>query len=425
MPWRKADVVTLREEFVLKALGKAQSFGELCAEYGISRKTGYKWLGRFREGGLAGLRDVSRRPKTPAGALGEEVVCELIRIKRSVSRTWGPKKVLGLYERRHGTEGAPSLSSVKRVLDKAGFVSHRVRARSAEPRRIQEGLAATTPNELWTVDYKGWWKTRSRERCEPLTIRDSFSRFILDVGALRGTGEGETRTVFERVFSKYGLPDAIRSDNGSPFASATAPLGLSRLSSWWVSLGIRLDRIDPGRPDQNGAHERMHRDIRSELQAFPADDIELSQSVFDDWRHEFNWERPHEALGMRTPGEIYVPSARRYRPEPVDIAYPAGWLERRVASNGSIMLCSNHVFVSTALDGFVLGLQPVSDRLVVWFDYLRIGHLDLDVMRFVPVTKPKKRRRPSSGRPAARRNGQVPESLRSGKESDPKVLPMS
>ena len=169
----------------------------------------------------------------------------------------------------------------------------------------------------------------------------------------------------------------------------------------------------------------MHRDIRAELQTFPADDIELSQSVFDDWRHEFNWERPHEALGMRTPGEIYVPSARRYLPEPVDIAYPAGWLERRVTRNGMITLCSNNVFVSAALGGFVLGLQPVSDRLDVWFDYLRIGHMDLDVMRFVPVTKPKKRRRPSSGRPAARRDGRVPENLRSGKESDPEVLPMS
>ena len=425
MPWRKAEVGTLREEFVMRAMGQSQSFAGLCEEYGISRKTGYKWLGRFREGGLGGLRDESRRPLASSGALGEDVVCELVRIKCSVSRTWGPKKVLGLYERRHGAQGAPSLSSVKRVLDRAGFVSRRVRPRSAEPARVQERLAAAAPNELWTVDYKGWWKTRERERCEPLTIRDSFSRFLLDVRALRGTGEGEARAAFERVFEQYGLPGAIRSDNGSPFASASAPLGLSRLSSWWVSLGIRLDRTDPGRPDQNGAHERMHRDIRAELQAFPADDFELSQCVFDGWRREFNWERPHEALGMRMPGEIYAPSARRYEPGPADIAYPPGWLERRVTSNGTITLCSNHLFVSTALDGFVLGLQPVADRLDVWFDYLRIGHLDLNVMRFVPVTKPRKRRRPSSGRPAARRDGLGPGNPQPGEESDPKVSPMS
>lgn len=425
MPWRKAEVVTLREEFVLKAMGDAQSFGVLCTEYGISRKTGYKWLERFRAGGLAGLRDWSRRPRTSPDALGEEVVCELVRIKGSVSRTWGPKKILGLYERRYGAEGAPSLSSVKRVLDRAGFVSHRVRPRSAEPARVQERLDAKAPNELWTVDFKGWWKTRDRERCEPLTVRDSFSRFLLDMRAMRSTAEAETRAAFERVFDQYGLPEAIRSDNGSPFAAAAAPLGLSRLSSWWVSLGIRLDRTDPGRPDQNGAHERIHRDIRSELQSAPADDAGMSQDLFDEWRRVFNWERPHEALQMKAPGEVYVPSARRYEPGPVDIAYPPGWLERRVASNGTIMLCSAHLFVSTALDGFVLGLQPVADRLDVWFDYLRIGHLDLDVMRFVPVTKPRKRRRPSSGRPVARRDGLGPEPHRPGEESDPKVSPMS
>ncbi len=212
--------------------------------------------------------------------------------------------MLLLYERQHGCEQSPSLSSVQRVMDKAGYVNHRRRSRTDVPARVQEGLVAQQPNDLWTVDFKGWWKTRDRRRCEPLTLRDGFSRFLLDFRAMESTSERSVRPVFERAFEAHGLPVAIRSENGSPFAASSAPLGLSRLSSWWVSLGIRLDRIAPGHPEQNGVHERIHRDIRAELQMTPSDGLEQSQALFDEWRHMYNWIRPHESIGMQTPASF-------------------------------------------------------------------------------------------------------------------------
>ena len=405
MPWREAEAVNLRQEFVLKSLSGAVDFGDLCREYGVSRKTGYKWVARFKEQGLGGLQDRSRRPKNSPNALSEDVICELVRIKQSVPASWGPKKVLSIYCRRHGESDLPSLSSVQRVLDKMGFVHHRRRTRQGEPARPQEGVVATAPNEQWTVDFKGWWKTCDGVRCEPLTVRDGYSRFLLELRAMDSTAERAVRPVFEKMFEQYGLPGSIRSDNGTPFASAAGPLGLSRLSSWWVALGIRLDRIDPGRPDQNGAHERIHRDIRSELQLAPADGREASQTLFDEWRHMFNWERPHEALQMQFPGSLYSPSERVYEPGPVDISYSPNWLERRVSHAGHIKFHGHQIFISQALDGMVVGLQPVADRLDVWFDYLRLGHIDLHTIKFVPVVADRKRRRPSSGRLAARRRG--------------------
>lgn len=425
MPWKETNTVTLREEFILKALGKQKPFTALCEEYGISRKTGYKWMERFRQGGLPALHDESRRPRNNPNAVREEVVCELIRIKRTIPSIWGPKKVLEIYRCRYGASEEISLSSVKRILDHAGFVLHRRRPRQGGMARIQEGIVPKAANELWTVDFKGWWKTRDHSRCEPLTVRDGFSRFLLDLRVMESTTSEEVRTAFERLFKKYGLPEAIRSDNGPPFASCQAPLGLSRLSSWWVSLGIRLDRIAPGRPDQNGGHERIHRDIRAELQADPAENLEESQELFDQWRHTFNWHRPHEALHMKRPGELYETSQRVYDSAPVDISYPPNWLERRVDCRGRISLCSGKIQITTALNGYIVGLQPVGDRLDVHFDYLRIGHIDLHVLRFVPVIEKKKRGRSSSGRPAARRSQGESKIVIPNGQPTQKVLPMS
>jgi putative transposase len=180
MPWKETNTVTLREEFILKALGKQKPFTALCEEYGISRKTGYKWMERFRQGGLPALHDESRRPRNNPNAVREEVVCELIRIKKTIPSIWGPKKVLEIYRCRYGESEEISLSSVKRILDHAGFVLHRRRPRQGGMARIQEGIVPKAANELWTVDFKGWWKTRDHSRCEPLTVRDGFSRFLLD-----------------------------------------------------------------------------------------------------------------------------------------------------------------------------------------------------------------------------------------------------
>jgi putative transposase len=407
MPWKEENAMTLREEFVLKSLGRSVNFTKLCEEFEVSRKVGYKWVNRFKEGGLPALRDQSRRPHSCPDALAEHIVCEILRIKKQSPDRWGPKKIHALYERLHGSDSPTSLASVRRVMEKAGYVKRR-RRRNTPPARAHESTTQSRPNELWTVDFKGWWKTRDGARCEPLTLRDGHSRFLLDMRGMESCSGDSLFPVFEKNFEIYGLPDVIRSDNGSPFASSTAPMGLSKLSAWWVSLGIRLDRIEPGRPDQNGAHERIHSDIRADLQLDPAGSLEQSQALFDEWRHTFNWERPHEALGMKFPGEVYERSKKVYTGECPEIEYPVNWMERRVSPGGNIKIHGRQIFISEALTEQVIGLEPVSDQLDVWFDYLRLGHTDLNTMKFIRVEgKKKKRRRPSYGRGPARTRGAV------------------
>jgi putative transposase len=248
MPWKECDVVSLRLQFALRSLNETTPFIELCREFGISPKTGYKWKERFLESGSSGLYDQSRRPLTSPEALSEDVVCDMIRLKEA-HRTWGPRKIRELFARLHRGRDLPSESSFKRVLDKAGLVQKR-RARSADTGRLQNRAVAEAPNDLWTMDFKGWWYTPDRERCEPFTVRDAFSRYLLSSTILPDSRTGTVRGMCERLLEQYGLPRTIRSDNGRPFATPTAPLGLSRLSAWWLALGIDLDRIDPGCPYQ-------------------------------------------------------------------------------------------------------------------------------------------------------------------------------
>lgn len=312
MPWKEIGVVDQRVEFVMQALHGQAGFAELCQEYGISRKTGYKWKERFMQGGLPALHDESRRPERSPEALAEKVVCEVVRLKQA-HRSWGARKLQALYQRLHGQDQTPSESSFKRVLDRCGLVEHRQpRRRSDQAGRLQCRIEAQKPNALWTVDFKGWWRCSDQQRCEPLTVRDAYSRFLLCVWAPPDARGQTVREQFQRLFERYGLPEAIRSDNGSPFASSNAPLGLSRLSAWWVALGINLDRTDPGHPEQNGSHERMHRDLAAEVQyAAPGSLSELREAL-ELWRQSYNQERPHEALAMKTPAEVYTPSPRRY-----------------------------------------------------------------------------------------------------------------
>ncbi|MDA3924451.1 MAG: integrase core domain-containing protein [Kiritimatiellae bacterium] len=396
MPWKEVDIVNLREEFVFKSMSSAMSVTDLCNEYNISRKTGYKWIKRFKEQGLYGLKNESRKPKSTPGSLTEDVSCELIRIKHNCRKSWGPKKVQAIYARRFGEENTPSVSSVKRVLDKAGFVNHRRRKRADPPASIKNRVEPDEPNQVWTVDFKGWWKTRDGTRCEPLTIRDEYSRFILCLKVFEDTKTKHVRSSFENLFGLYGLPEMIRSDNGSPFANSFSPLGLTKLSAWWVSLGVQLDRITPGRPDQNGAHERMHKDIYEDLECSPSLNLENSQAAFDEWRKEFNWQRPHERINMKFPGEIYTASSAKYNPEPSDIVYPANWQERRITSTGTIWLSSAPIFITNSLAGYVVGLQAAGDHLDVWFDNLMLGSIDLKLMKFNAI-RGKSRKRRSKG----------------------------
>jgi putative transposase len=252
MPWQELEVMDQRTEFVLRVIRGVEVFGEVCREYGISRKTGYKWKERFLEEGLSGLGDESRRPKSSPRELSEAMVCAIVKLKLA-HPGWGARKVRAVLERTLPNGELPSESSFKRVLAKSGLVTRRRRTCSESGGRVQTPVRAERPNQVWTIDFKGWWYTRNGSRFEPLTIRDGFSRYVLCAQALDNACTETVRAAMSRVFERHGLPEVIRSDNGSPFAARRSPLGLSRLSAWWLTLGIDLDRIAPGRPDQNGA----------------------------------------------------------------------------------------------------------------------------------------------------------------------------
>jgi putative transposase len=380
MPWKEVNMMDQRTEFALRALDKSQSFRRLCREYGISSKTGYKWRERFRQRGLEGLRDLSRRPTRSPRELGERIVCEIVRLKEA-HRAWGPKKIRAIYQRAHGAP-VPSESSFKRVLDRAGLVEpRRVRPRH-EAGRLFSGRRAQQPNEIWTADFKGHWYDKNRRRCEPLTVRDEFSRYLLELRAMPNAQTSTVRQSFEQLFERHGLPAAIRSDNGVPFASTRSVLGLSRLSAWWVVLGIDLERSRPGCPQDNPAHERLHLDVRLELQD---PELELEQAGLEEWRHTFNYERPHEALEMRCPAELYKPSTRPYEGTPADLSYPT-MESRKVSQCGTITWGKRQwVFISGALAGWSVGLEASSSQAgqwQVWFGRLLLGQIDEKTLRF-------------------------------------------
>ncbi len=370
MPWREVNVMDQRIEFVLRAL-RSDNFRALCQEYGISTKTGYKWRERFLRVGLENLREESRRPRSSPRGLAEGVVCDMVRLKQA-HRAWGPRKIRALYERVHGGP-LPSESSFKRVLERAGLVEPRRLRRHQEAGRLFSGRRAQEPNEVWSVDFKGWWYDPQDQRCLPLTVRDEQSRYLLEIRALPDARTETVRQCFERLFERHGLPRAIRSDNGPPFASPQGVLGLSRLSAWWVVVGIDLERGRPGCPQDNGAHERLHLDIRRELQS---PQVAIGQELLDQWRQSFNSERPHEALGMRCPAELYRPSERKYEGTPPDLSYP-GINARKIRGHGTISWRGQWIFISQALAGWSVGLEPDGPgRWNVWFGRLLLGQLE-------------------------------------------------
>jgi len=352
-----------------KRTKRAENFRALCQEYGISPKTGYKWQKRMFQYGLAGMAEHSRRPLSHADQLAESVVCEMVRLKQA-HRHWGPRKIRELYLRRHGT--AASESSFKRVLERAGMTEpRRRRQRAGEAGRLWSGRRGQAPNEVWTVDFKGWWYDQRGQRCEPLTVRDEHSRYVLELRRVPDARTDTVRQCFEGLFQRHGLPGAIRSDNGSPFAVRHALLGLSRLSAWWLALGIDLERGRPGHPQDNGGHERLHRDIGVELEPRTA-----QQEALDLWRQEFNHERPHEALGMKCPAEIYQRSQRPYTGTPEDVDYP-GLDSRRVTEIGKISWAGRPYFLSASLAGWSVGLKPLAcGQWEVRFGRLVVGWLD-------------------------------------------------
>jgi transposase InsO family protein len=330
---------------------------------------------------MCGLHERSRRPKHSPQQLDEATVCRMIKLKTAHPR-FGPEMLRVLYGKAYGAP--PSLSSFKRVLGKAGLVQHRKVRRRVDPAAIPAVvLRPPAPNHIWSTDFKGWWPTADG-RCEPLTVRDCYSRYVLGAQAMATTRTQAVRAQFERWFEQYGLPQVIHSDNGAPFASTRAPLGLSQLSAWWVALGIQLSRSRPGHPQDNGGHERMHRDLEDGVQPLIGTAGSDAQTILDHWREEFNCVRPHRSLQMRCPSEVYRPSERKYQGTPELIDYGPGFDSRLVSDKGLICVGGTRYFVTHALTGWNVGLKPNSPtRFEVWFDCLYLGELDLEVARFI------------------------------------------
>jgi transposase InsO family protein len=383
MPWKETDAMDLRTEFAKRAMREDLPFAVLCREYGISTKTGYKWKQRFIEQGVSGLADRSRRPHHSPNRVSALEVCDILRIKHD-HEYWGPKKVHEVYAKNHPDSRHISLNTVKRLLDRAGLVEKRPRRRRAEHcGRISMPVTASQPNDVWTVDFKGHWYTADRQRVLPLTTCDACTRFVLMAQIVPDAGTQTVMQCFIRLFEQHGLPKVIRSDNGAPFASTSAPLGLSRLSAWWVSLGINLDRIEKGKPYQNGSHERMHREIALEVEGRVQGNIAHQQAALDAWRHSYNHERPHEGIGNMRPAQLYRDSDRKYVPEQQQVEYPLGYLTRKANKAGCIKLYNRLLSVSVAVSGMTLGLEHLrKGNFNVWFGILNLGSLDLNTEKF-------------------------------------------
>ena len=360
MPWSETTAVKKRMSFIVDMERDLYNMKELCEHYGISRKTGYKWKGRYAAEGLDGLKDRSRAPKSCPHRTEERVEKALVEERRKHPR-WGPKKLLARLRKRHPTWDLPVLSTAGDILKRHGLVEPRRRRRKPQhPGRPQ--LDVQLPNDLWSCDFKGEFRMGDRRYCYPLTVADRCSRYLLGCEGRHSIAYAGVRPVFEHLFDENGLPRAILSDNGVPFSS-TGLAGLSRLSIWWIKLGIEPLRIQPGCPQQNGGHERMHRDLKAETTRPPAKELTAQQRLFDAFRAEFNEQRPHEALGQRPPAELYEPSPRPYPKRVPAVEYPGHFEVRRVRSDGRIRWQGRFLFISEVLIGEPVGLEEVDDGI--------------------------------------------------------------
>jgi transposase InsO family protein len=382
-----------RKEFLEAAVRGEHSFTELCRRYGISRKNGYKWLNRYRDelafpDGKVSFGDRSRRPHRSPTAIAEDVEAAIVDLRRERPH-WGPKKLRVVLAKLRPELKLPSESTFAAVFKRHGLVKPRRKRTKSPPYTAPLGHAQH-PNAVWSIDFKGDFAI-GRTRCYPLTVTDSYSRFIIACIALTGTKTQAVKRALQRVFDEYGLPEAIRSDNGSPFSSRGVA-GLSTLSVWWHKLGIRHERIDPGHPEQNGRHERMHRDLKLETASPPATSLAAQQRRFDQFRARFNQERPHEALEQRTPHEFYDVSSRRL-PEPwwgKDFEYDMEAEALRVSKDGAIATHRGAFFLSTTLAHQLIEIDWYeNNRARVMFGTLKLGELVAKVkrrqLRFFPV----------------------------------------
>jgi putative transposase len=374
MPWLETSPVDERERFIGDHRLDLYAMAELCARYGISRKTGYKWLARFDAGGRTALGDRSRAPHHCPHRIGRDVATIICAARRQ-HPSWGPAKLLAWLAPRHPGLEWPAVSTAGDLLARRGLVKKRRRRRQWQHPGV---VPATTthPNDLWTADFKGHFRTRDTIYCYPLTVADQHTRYLLACHGLLSTKGHGVRPIFDRLFREYGLPRAIRTDNGVPFAT-TGIHGLSQLNVWWLRLGIQHQRILPAHPEQNGAHERMHKTLKGEACRPPQACLARQQRAFNAFRRLYNDERPHEALGDRPPATLYRPSARPYTGALPPVEYPGHFLVKRVTNAGTIRLKKRLLFLSNALQQHPVGLEEVDDG--VWsihFCHVLLGRVD-------------------------------------------------
>jgi transposase InsO family protein len=374
MGWKETCIVEERFKFVQEYRRREESFAELCRRYEVSRKTGYKWLERYAAGGLDGLRDQSRAAHSHPNEVVVEVVEPVIALRRQ-HPLWGPEKLHARLKREAPEIAWPAPSTIGEILKRAGLTVPRKHRRKATP--SQSPLShATTANQVWCADFKGWFRCGDGSRCDPLTITDGYSRFLLRCQGMQGMHEAAVQGVMEAAFREYGLPEAMRTDNGEPFGSVGLG-GLSGLAVWWLKLGIRPERIQPGKPQQNGRHERMHRSLKQATAQPPASSLRRQQRAFDDFCREYNWERPHQALGMKTPGDLYVASSRLYPSRLREPEYCGEWEVRSIGPCGTMRWSNAKPFVGKVLTGERIGLEPVGDGVwKLWFFDYPLGLLD-------------------------------------------------
>ena len=406
MPWARTDWMSERVKFIAAYLEYEAPFVDLCRDFGVSRKTGYKWVRRYEAEGASALTDRSRAPHDHPNAVAEEVVEAIVALRQKHPR-WGPRKLKVVLARKWAAEEVPAASTIGDILQRNGLVHPRRRVRRSSP-FIDQLRQYSGPNAVWCADFKGHFPVGG-QRCHPLTISDGFSRYLLGCQALRRPLYRCAKDVFEAVFREYGLPQAIRTDNGPPFSSL-ALAGLSRLSVWWIRLGIRPERIMPGRPDQNGRHERMHSTLKAETAKPPRSSFGRQQRAFDHFRLEYNHERPHEALDQQVPASLYRPSLRSYPSYLPQPEYPSRFETRLVYPNGVFSFFSmTQWYASVCLAGERVGLEPCDDgRWRVHYGLMPIGMLDLkgamerrdrQFGRLIPiVAQSNRRRRPPYGR---------------------------
>jgi transposase InsO family protein len=372
MPWEQTSAMDQRIQFIADWLSEEYSKMELCAAYGISRPTADKWIKRYQQGGTEALKEISRAPHCHPNQTPQAIRQMLIQSKLS-HRSWGPKKVVDYLRQSKPALRWPADSTTGEILKGAGLVERRRRRRRVSP-YSEPFSECQAPNQSWSADFKGNFVMGNGRRCYPLTLTDNFSRYLLVCRGLEHPSYQAVRPWFERAFSQYGLPYSIRTDNGAPFASLALG-GISELSKWWIELGIRPERIEPGKPQQNGRHERMHRTLKHEVPPQPT--LKSQQRCFDRFVTQYNDQRSHEALGRKTPSSVYRASPRRFAAKLPAIEYPSGTIVRQVRHNGEIKWHGNLIYLSQLLAQQPVGLKQIGpEQWEVRYSFHRLGVLD-------------------------------------------------